>query len=151
MTKKDRCWILLQEYTKTQLRPSVGFRKLLRIDWLNAVGVARIFGGGGGGNHESPQRERGAQLPGHVPPRHSLGTKFYRWGTCPACPPLARSPIVVAKYKFTMATALSVAVFSRFEIVVLVVFHPVQKQLSTLYTYRSKLQLMQENKSDISQ
>ena len=88
MTKKDRCWILLQEYTKTQLRPSVGFRKLLRIDWLNAVGVARIFGGGGGGgNHESPQRERGAQLPGHVPPRHSLGTKFYRWGTCPACPP----------------------------------------------------------------
>ena len=67
-------------------------------------------------------------------------------------PPLARSPIVVAKYKFTMAMALSVAVCSRFEIVVLVVvFHPVQKQLSTLYTYRSKLQLMQENKSDISQ
>jgi len=59
MTKKDRCWILLQEYTKTQLRPSVGFRKLLRIDWLNAVGVARIWGGGGGVETTNHPRGRG--------------------------------------------------------------------------------------------
>ena len=87
MTKKDRCWILLQEYTKTQLRPSVGFRKLLRIDWLNAVGVARIFGGGRGWKPRITPEGEGGSTAGarttQAQPRH----KVLQMGHVPRMPP----------------------------------------------------------------
>ena len=76
--------------------PGIHWNSATTICWFSKITPDRLikrrvcsqdFRGGGEGKPRITPGGEGAQLPGHVPPRHSLGTKFYRWDTCPAFPP----------------------------------------------------------------